>query len=237
MRVSALEARHLQRLSALCRKLGLRKAFITRPIDAWCVLLLGNGVPDDLALTIVCSALDHERTVVFARPLGKRLGAVEYIRVLSEKYPATTRFLLTIDQEEEPLNQLWGAAGSKLREHFEVMAECGDHKWRLFECRVGEKKLAVGITLNGLGEWPWSKHAIEDHFLRAAKSIKAIPNEIAKLMKSSNFDPKRTWLDRLKTIHDGVFRELVRRKRLVEESFPQHVATLRALAGEARLNL
>lgn len=231
MRVFALDPDLMRYLRFKCRKLGLRKVLTAKPATARCVILLSDGTPDDIALTIVCAALDGEEVAALVKPTEKRFGAIPFIRTLLQIFPEMARLLFVIDQETSKVDEIYEQLNDKLGEHgFAILSKRGNIRWRLYNCRLGGRGLRVCVVVNGLDNIPCGKHAIEDHFLEAARSVfRELPTEVSRALEGPDCDPKEAWKALGEENQAKVLKELARSKGLVRETFPQHTSALGGL--------
>jgi len=220
MRVTAFTPSIARRLKSLCRRLGISDVFVERPSDVSIIAVLGNGALDAQALTAVCSSLNHNSIVALVKPSETRLAAVKYIRILSEQYRKAKSFLFIIDQERDELSSLKDELHSEVKKHFEVINGKWTDRWMKCTCRLGDKVLTLWLVINGLDEFSWRRHSIEDHMLKAAMSIG---------IRVEGDDPKVVWEALSEEDKHKVFARLIRSKSLVMEAFPQHVNALQSL--------
>lgn len=155
-----------------------------------------------------------------------------FIRMLCRNFPAMSRLLFVIDQEEDKPAEIYEKISNKLSEHgFTVVSGRGSGRWRLYDCTLGAKRLWICVVVNGLDAISCAKHTIEDHFLEAAKSVLGgLPAKVSRALESADCDPKEAWKALGKEGRMRVLRELARNKELAKGVFPQHVS---ALAEEA----
>lgn len=110
--------------------------------------------------------------------------------------------MVVIDQEDHTLERLFNSISRKLGVRLELLSE------RVASCKMsyGGGKAEIIIAVNGITEYPTSKHTIEDHLLKIAENIGVdIP-------KGNN--SKLTWRRIDRGIQLDIFRKILDRNNL-----------------------
>lgn len=125
-----------------------------------------------------------------------------------------------MDQEDKELAEVLGEFKIKLRE-FGIGVEEREALNRAisFACRYGYREFSAFLVVNGLDRG-YSKHAIEDHFLEAARHVLG-DLRVEEALSTAEGDPKGAW-SILKRFHRKVLEALSKSADLARRSFPQH---------------
>jgi lysyl-tRNA synthetase class II len=80
------------------------------------------------------------------------------------------KLLIVIDQEEEKtLNDLLGKIRGKISEAARIINTREEHRLAIYTCGRQEGRIQVIVSINGLDEYNFEKHTIEDHLLKAVE--------------------------------------------------------------------
>jgi len=121
-----------------------------------------------------------------------------------------------MDQEEQDVDKIFEEAEKKLiNAGFRISDKVEEVRLSVYECEFGGRGLKIVLVVNGLDEVKTKKHAIEDHLLKAAKTLGV---EIGSFENS-----KDAWRTLDRGDREYVFRRLKEDKRIVEDVFPQQV--------------
>ena len=199
-------------IARVSRKLRL-DVVVTRAERFDCVVVIANGTPDDYAFTIICYHLNGERIAGILKPPGKtRLEVLD----LLPSYSKVGKIMILMDQEEQDVDKIFEGAEKKLiNAGFRISDKVEEVRLSVYECEFGGRGLKIVLVVNGLDEVKTKKHAIEDHLLKAAKTLGV---EIGSFENS-----KDAWRTLDRGDREYVFRRLKEDKRIVEDVFPQQV--------------
>ena len=204
------------RIRRVLKKLGLENALAYKgPVDG--LIVIGNGTPDDVVVTVVAHLLDGRCNAGLLIPTEKRFGAVKHvvnvIRIFSGKPVA-----FVIDQEDEELENLYNELAKKFSE-FGVKLELsrGEGRWGEFVIDSGSGDSKMIVVVNGLDGY--EGHKIEDHLL----TLHGVgPEELPTRAKG---DPKEAWKLLSSREEDLLVKTLEKlNRRNLGEYFPQHTA-------------
>ncbi len=186
------------------------------------LIVVGDGTPDDVVVTLVAHTLDGEEcTAGLLVSTRKGVGSVETVIDVVRIFP-NRPIALVIDQDREDLERLYEKIAGKFRK-FGVRLEIKDGEGRRREYAAGfHSNGKLIIVVNGLGDYV--SHKIEDHLL-------ILKGLTPKRLRSEGFpeDPKEAWKklsSQNKDLLVDVLRELKEVKDL-ERYFPQHIALRR----------
>ncbi len=192
------------------------------------LIVVGDGTPDDVVVTLVAHILDGERcTSGLLVSTRKGVGSVETVIDVVRTFP-NRPIALVIDQDREDLEELYEKIAGKFRE-FGVQLEMkdGGRRWREYVARFHPESNELIIVVNGLGDY--ISHKIEDHLLM----LKGLTPE---RLRSEGYpeDPKEAW-KRFSSQNKDFLVEVLKELREmsdVERYFPQHVALERLCRQE-----
>lgn len=142
---------------------GLREAVVLKGAPQPVLVVVGDGTPDNRALLALASALDGEKVADLAFPEHKLADAIRGVRLYAkEGYRAV---VFTLDQERSGLEDVRGKVGKVLKEI--GAGECREVGKRALSAKAGD--VEVYIVINGLDDYEFERHAIEDHLLKAGE--------------------------------------------------------------------
>ena len=213
-------ARSLLRWS---RRLKVQLAGPYQPVRE--VILIGNGVPDNIVAMLLAHKLNGRRAVGLAKPPGALSAALRELIFQS----LIRKVLLLFDQEDRSLNDAWRSLESELRRakmEYRILSD--EERLRVYGCRHGSRQLRVIAVVNGL-EAPYRKHTIEDHLLKICEKLRIYEAPLPHSAESP--DPKELW-SRLKEHHERVYRYILQASmEELKDAFHHHLKGAQASAG------
>ena len=183
------------------------------------IIVLADGTPDDYVVALLSYRLNGEKVLGVVKPEEKRLGVFNIIptilNVLREG-----KIAVLIDQENEDLNTIFSEVSRRLSGIGTIIRDIvKEEKLWVYKCEHSIKKFQLIVIVNGLSEYTFKKHSIEDHLLKAAEKLLKV--------KIDEEDPKEGW-SKLRDRQDEVFRQLKDAKNL-DDIFPQQIKGLKLL--------
>jgi hypothetical protein len=131
------------------------------------VIVLADGTPDDIIISIVAHYSDEDRVLWIDKPQKKGLAALDAVQTLYKFSNPVRVFLLIVDQEDLPLNQIKPRISSELANRgiiFELIFE--SERLYVLGCnRHLPHSFSLIILLNGTDQIISSRHTIEDHLI------------------------------------------------------------------------
>jgi hypothetical protein len=193
-----------------------------------CVIVIGDGVPEDIVCLILAHRFNGGATIGITKPQTEWGDAVTKI-VSSTR---TSTVALIIDQDNVELSELWNQIEDKLKEHavsYERKVE--EERFHAYDCKHGQYSFRFPVVVNGLNK-PYRKHTIEDHLLEASKKV-LNDEELRKAIKEIE-DPKEAWR-KLKDKHHKIYSYLLHEAEtnLIMEAFPQHIKLFEFIKGHS----
>lgn len=183
------------------------------------LIIISDGTPDDYVMSILSYRLNGEEVPGIVKPVKKRFEVFEAIPTYL-KYQLN-RLIVLIDQEGDSLPFIFNEVKRRLREGgMDVQSSAEEGRLGVYGCKRGISKFELIVIVNGLDEYPFSRHTIEDHLLKAASAL--LGEDI-----SGFTDPKDGWRG-LKDKQYKVFERLMEAEK-IEEIFPQHMRGLKRL--------
>jgi len=162
--------------------------------------------------------LNGEKIVGIVKPEEKRFDVFNILPI----YLKVNKIAVLMDQEKEDINSIFNEVEKRLQRIGTVIERVDEEsRLRVYSCRHGSKKFQLILIVNGLDEYNFKRHSIEDHLLKAAEKLLG--------SKVSTEDPKEGWKE-LKNIQDEIFENLKERCK-IEDVFPQQVKGLKLLHG------
>ncbi len=181
------------------------------------LIIIGDGTPDDVAVTIIAHWLDGKCNAGLFIPIDRRLGAVKHvIRVMRIFNGKPIAFVL--DQEDQELEDLYEGLKKKFSE-FGVILESrdGEGRWREFTARFDSQASKIIVVVNGLEGY--EVHKIEDHLLAL---INVDLRELGNARKDSKVVAWKILSSKEKDLLVKALKKLSREN--LKEYFPQHIA-------------
>lgn len=205
-------------IKKLSRKLSM-EVLVTKASTLNKLIIIANGMPDDLALSVISFHLNGEEIVGVVKPEGRTgLGAFEFISSYLKENPNITKMMVLLDQEDLKLKDIFKQAQDRIeKQHIQISNVEGKKRLKVYKCIFANKEFELIMSINGLTEMPVEKHSIEDHLLKAAMSL-----EIIKVEEELK-DSKRSWNSLEESQRDEIFRKLKESSKLTKEIFPQQV--------------
>ena len=182
------------------------------------IVILADGTPDDYVVAVISYSLNGRKSVGIVKPEEKRLDIFSNLPVYL-KYKVD-KIAVLIDQEEEDLASVFNEIEKRMSETGTVIRDVArEGRLRVYRCEHGVKKFQLISIVNGLDEYSFKRHTIEDHLLKAAEELLGV--------KISSEDPKEGWKE-LKNRQYEVFKRM---KDIsdIEDIFPQQVKGLKCL--------
>jgi len=162
------------RLSAevmgVLRKLGVRlSSAVFESSSGEVAIVVADGSPDNVVMALLALRMDHGRVVDLLFPEYKHLSLLDHLASYVDGL-GYRKVLVTIDQESYSLNELTDRIASKMSEvGASVLEDRGFVK--VFEYSRGSKRAVFIFCVNGLPNYPSSKHSIEDHLIMLAQRL------------------------------------------------------------------
>ena len=209
-------------IGRISRKIGI-DALTLEPTALTGIIVLANGTPDDWVVALISHHLNGRRKILgIVKPEVTRLGVLNSLPTYLEVLKGD-KIAILVDQEDEKLDSLFNEVGRKL-------SEIGISAWNVvkerrlwvYDCKRGGKEFRLIVVVNGLDDYPFEKHSIEDHLLKAAERLLKI--------EVNERDPKKGW-NKLKDRQVELFRKLKNIKNL-NDIFPQQIRGLKMLLDE-----
>ncbi len=220
---SSLDGARIEaRIRRVLRKLNVGNPLTNKGrVDG--LIVVGDGTPDDVVVTLVAHILDGEEcTAGLLVSTRKGVGSVETVIDVARIFPNRS-IALVIDQDREDLERLYEKIAGKFRD-FGVRLEIkdGEGRWKEYEAEFHSDGTELIIVVNGLEDYV--SHKIEDHLLM----LKGLTPE---KLRSEGYpeDPKEAWKKLSSQNKDLLVEALKELKELkdVEMYFPQHIALRR----------
>jgi hypothetical protein len=211
-------------LATWARKLKIPLAGL-QPVSA--IIIVGNGIPDDVVWLILGHKFDGEHVVGITKPreeLG--INSLSSIPKLIES-GRTESLIVSMDQERLTLEEVEANIKRKLREtgvEHELIEE--GRRIYVFNCVYACHRFRTAIVVNGLDK-PYRRHTIEDHLLEFYREF--VKRDLESLLSDVSGDPKEAWR-RLKSEEELIYNQLLRVScDELERTFTQHVRALKLL--------
>ena len=189
------------------------------------VIILGNGSPDDVVMTILTHKFNGTTVVGICKPEYLRMETIRAIKSIITVSTDIRKILLVIDQETQKLSELKQELERKMSEYGinHKLIICEKRLW-IYECSILTRTFDEIIVINGLDR-NYVKHTIEDHLLEIAKENNI---NVEELMEKSNGDPKSAWYMLSKKERGKVLESLVRiPTQKLSKFFPQHIKAIK----------
>jgi len=194
-------------IARISRTLRLN-VIVTRVKQLDGLIIVANGTPDDIALSIICYHSNGDKVVGIVKPSGTRLSVIDVLPM----YSRINKIMIIMDQEDQSLDSIFEEAQRKLTSKgFRITNKIDEGRLRIYECEFGGRSIRLILVVNGLDEIQTSKHTIEDHLLKAA--------QIFGIEIDFNFKNSKDAWRRLKSYHEEIFRNL--KERSIIDVFPQ----------------
>ncbi|RLA83054.1 MAG: hypothetical protein DRG31_06615 [Deltaproteobacteria bacterium] len=189
----------------------------SRPLSG--IIILANGTPDDYVVTILSHHLDGKKIVGITKPQRANWIAVFDIIHIYLRY-RVDKLVMLIDQENEPLDSLFEKIEKKIAKVANITDVKKYQRLITYTCRRHEGEFRLTVIINGLDDYRFKRHTIEDHLLKAAEVFLGI--------KLSKNDPKECWRNLREEDQYEVFRKLSKTASL-DKLFPQQIKGLKSL--------
>lgn len=197
----------------------LVKEVATQDLDT--LVVIGDGTPDDIAFSIIAFHLKGDKIAGIVKPKEeKRIDCIGLIPAYLKGNIRKIIFLM--DQEDESLHTIYEGIQKSLKN----LAKCeikiideedeSEKRLKVYECKYkyGSKEFELILVINGLDEIHTDKHSIEDHLLKAAGMLK--------IEVGDSENSKEAW-NSIKDRHEDIFKELKKKRKIVEGVFPQQI--------------
>ncbi|MCL7386496.1 MAG: hypothetical protein LZ166_03075 [Thaumarchaeota archaeon] len=206
-------------ISKLSRKLKIN-VITMESIPITGIIVLADGTPDDYVISILSHKLDGKYVAGIAKPEKTRIGVFSILPVYIRYH--VKKLLIVIDQEDEALNSLFQEIRAKISEIARIINAREETRLAIYTCERQESRIQIIVSINGLDEYDFEKHTIEDHLLKAA--------EISLKIKLEGSDPKKCWKNLREEHKYEIFGRLLKESNEhLEQIFPQQIQGLRYL--------
>ncbi len=191
-------------------KLGLK--IYGKPEEINKIVLIGNGTPDDIVITLLLHKLNGHRSLIVGVTKSQNLR-VEIIKTIANLIQLGGRgincILGVIDQEDEELGEIWERLNARLNE-YSLKCEQSNYsdKLKSLRCLKDGKEFTLIIAINGIHQRNYRKHTIEDHLLEIAKDIFG-REHIEKILRDNDNDPKKTCFSMKKEDQKKVYEKIL----------------------------
>lgn len=137
------------------------------------LIVISNGTPDDYVTAILSHRLNGKRVVGIVKPVKKRFEAFEILPIyLRYQEVKLGRLVVLIDQEENSLPFIFDKVEKRLEgSGIDVQSPAKEGRLGVYSCKYGISKFELTVIVNGLDEYPFGRHTIEDHLLKAANIL------------------------------------------------------------------
>ncbi|MBE0516324.1 MAG: hypothetical protein IBX41_02880 [Methanophagales archaeon] len=192
------------------------------------LVVIGNGTPDDIAVSIVAFHLNGDKIAGIVKPkTERRYGFISVIPLyLKDK---VRKVLVLMDQEDDQLNAISERIQTDWKEltksALEVIESDGEERVRIFKGKYGSKEFKLILVINGLDAIHTDKHSIEDHLVSAAQQVSIAVGDFE--------NSKAAWRLLSNDQQLRIYKELKAHRRLAESVFPQQVLGCRYLNEES----
>ncbi|MDP2917697.1 MAG: hypothetical protein Q8O16_07205 [Dehalococcoidia bacterium] len=215
-------------IQSYSRKYQLGLTVLTSPANPLAgLIILGDGTPDDLVVTIISHHLNGSNTVGIVKPPGKTgTSTFDLIRSYITYNNTLKTIVLIIDGEENNKKCIYDELEKSLKKQkieVEITESQNEDRFRLYDC-IFDRRFKLALVINGRDDLLCQKHTVEDHLLLMASELKLmnLPEEVID-------DPKKLWLSLSEESKEKVFRELSAHRKLIEDNFPQQIQGLNYL--------
>ena len=185
------------------------------------VIIIANGVPDAIVCLILAHKFNGKQFVGILKPLeGLRVGAISSaLKIVRSK--KVKDILIILDQERDPLEELWRRIERKLSEVVKYEISRVENRFRMYICSHAYYKFRMLIVISGLSTPYSDKHTIEDHLLELSKEV-LTKEDVERILRSYR-DPKAAW-QKLGEKHQAIYSYLLNAsKDKLKQFFPQHI--------------
>ncbi|KAF5432202.1 hypothetical protein C5S39_04165 [Candidatus Methanophagaceae archaeon] len=189
-----------------------------KPRDFDTLVVIGDGTPDDIAVSIIAFHSEADKIVGIVKPPGiTGLGVIDLIpRYLKGNIH---KILVLLDQEDNILSEIHEILQKRLQKvatrELEIIEEKTEKRLRVYNGKYGGKEFELILVINGLDEIRTDQHTIEDHLLKAAEMFSI---DVGDFEKS-----KKAWQAIIPERQLKIFKELKAKRKLVGTIFPQQV--------------
>ena len=232
----------IQHIATMSRRLNLGVLSLSPPREGRYLIIIGDGTPDDYAMTLVAWLSNGQETAFITKPARTGLSCLELLRTVYLRYaPHLRSVLLAVDRDNDQLTAITDKAHRKLVEHaFNIVEqrELSGGWIKLFSCtwRPGAS-VRVVVLVNGMAGGKeearrqlYLRDTVEVHFLEAGKSVLG-RERILEVLSGAGGDPKDAWRLLGREEQWTIFRAL-RDRRLLKNTFRQHHEAFRLLLEE-----
>jgi len=217
------------RLSAsvlgVLRRLGVRlSSVVSESSSGEAAIVVADGSPDNVIMAILALCMDHSGVVDILFPEYKHLSVLDRLASYVDDL-GYRKVLVTIDQESYGLDELTDRIASKMSEVGASMIE-DRGLVKVFAYLRGGRRAVFIFCVNGLPEYPSSRHSIEDHLIMLAQRLNVASAQPAG-------DSKSVWSRLSREEELEVFKAVISCSRdLLHSVFKQQVEALTILQRE-----
>jgi hypothetical protein len=188
------------------------------------LVVIGNGTPDDIAVSIVAFHSKCDKIVGIVKPkTERRYGFVNMIPLYLKNN--VRKILVLMDQEDDQLDLIYERIQNSLKELTKsalgVTEIEREARVRVYKGKYGSKEIELILVINGLDEVHTDKHSIEDHLLSAAGQVSIVVGDFE--------NSKAAWRLLSEDQQLKVYKELKTRGKLLESVCPQQIQGCRYL--------
>ncbi|MCW7075025.1 MAG: hypothetical protein OCU24_04130 [Candidatus Methanospirare jalkutatii] len=195
------------------------------------VIIIGNGTPDDIVCLILCHKFDGKHVVGVTKPKAAGIKSAILAALKIVEKVKVKDLMIILDQEERGQEEFWNEVEEGFRkEKVEFTVNEEGEGFRAYECSQAHYKFKVAVLANGLTNKQYKKHTIEDHLLELSSRLENVREDVEKVLRESEYDPKEAWKklrEKHREIHGKVYSHLLNAsKDVIRLYFPQHVRAL-----------
>ena len=195
--------------------------------DLDCLVVIGDGTPDDIAFSIIAFHLNGDKIVGIVKPeKEKRYACINLIPTYLKGN--IRKILILMDEEDDPLDTIYERIQRGVEElatgEVKVIDEETEERVRIYTGKYGSRDFVLILVINGLDDIRTDKHSIEDHLLKAADEMLSI--DIGDFENS-----KAAWKSINHNLQLEIFNALKNNREMVKRVFPQQVQGCGYLMG------
>jgi hypothetical protein len=188
------------------------------------IVVIGNGTPDDIAVSIVAFHVNGGKIVGIVKPkTERRYGFINVIPLYLKDN--VRKVLVFMDQEDDQLNEIYENIETDLEKlrpsNLEVIEREGEERVKIYKGKYGSKEFELILVINGLDEIHTDKHRIEDHLVSAAEQVSIATGDFE--------NSKAAWRSLSNDHQLRIYKELKAHRRLAESVCPQQMQGCRYL--------
>ncbi|RLE85712.1 MAG: hypothetical protein DRJ41_00670 [Thermoprotei archaeon] len=203
-------------------KIPLVKGY--QPVDV--VIVIGNGVPDNIMCMILAHKLNGTRIIGLTKPERSLSGTFHELAF----HTRVRKIVVILDQEDRNLDEVWRYLETELRRAgIKINIVNSEPRLCIYSCSYGNHLFEVIAVINGL-EMPYRKHTIEDHLLKICEEL--CGSKLSQMLGTRSVDPKEMW-NRLRNMHFEVYSYILKANiSKLEEIFHYHIKALKLVLEE-----